>query len=109
MDQAAMPIRIEEWMVNGSPLYKVVGVMWGGYQVTDKLAIRFNSTEAYVPVDVCPPQNNNMTWTIWSHAWRPTTPGLYAINLIVQDPNIPQRRLLRTPPFYLRSVTVADV
>jgi hypothetical protein len=59
-----------------------------------------------------------MTWTIWSHAWRPTTPGDYAINLIVQDPNnpghpdpsIPQRRLLRTPnPFYLRSVTVADV
>jgi hypothetical protein len=107
MDQAAMPIRVEEWMVNGSPLYKVVGIMWGGYQVTNQLAIRFNSSEAFVPVDVCPPQTNNMTWTLWSHAWRPATAGQYAIDMSILDPNIPQRRLDRF--FYRRTVQVVNV
>jgi DMSO/TMAO reductase YedYZ molybdopterin-dependent catalytic subunit len=94
MDQAAMPIRIEQWGVDDRTVYKVVGISWGGSKVTDALAIRFNDDEPYVPVDVCPPMEGNSSWTVWSHAWRPEAPGRYQIHLAVEDVTVPTNRLL---------------
>ena len=107
MDQAAMPVRIEKWRVAGKIVYRVVGIMWGGYRVTDKLSIRFASGQPYAPVDVCPKQSTNQTWTIWSHAWRPTTAGSYAIALRIDDPSIPTRRL--DAGLYRRTIDITEI
>jgi DMSO/TMAO reductase YedYZ molybdopterin-dependent catalytic subunit len=107
MDQAAMPVRLEKWRVAGELLYRVVGVMWGGYRVTDKLSIRFDAREPFVPVDVCPAQTTNATWTLWSHAWKPTRTGRFAIRLAVDDPSIPTKRL--DSGFYERTTTISEV
>src|SRR5262249_31474879 len=42
MDQAAMPVRVERWRVASGVLYRIVGVMWGGYALTDALELRDN-------------------------------------------------------------------
>ena len=107
VDQAAMPVRIERWGVAGKIVYRVVGIMWGGHGLTDKLSIRFASGQPYAPVDVCPTQSTNRAWTIWSHAWRPSAPGPYAIALTINDPAIRARRL--AAGFYQRTIDIADV
>jgi DMSO/TMAO reductase YedYZ molybdopterin-dependent catalytic subunit len=107
MDQAAMPVRIERWRVAGKIVYRVVGIMWGGHRVTDRLSIRFRSGQSYAPVDVCPKQSTNQRWTIWSHAWRPTEAGTYAIALAIDDPSIPTRRL--DAGFYQRTIDITEI
>jgi DMSO/TMAO reductase YedYZ molybdopterin-dependent catalytic subunit len=107
MDQAAMPVRVEKWRIADEIVYRVVGIMWGGYRVSDKLSIRFASGEPYAPVDVCPRQSTNQTWTMWSHAWRPGKVGSYAIALAIHDPSIPTRRL--DAGFYERTIDITDV
>jgi len=106
MDQAAMPIRVEKWRVDGQLLYRVVGIMWGGYELTDQLAIRFNNG-APQPVDVCPVQDNNDTWTLWSYAWQPPAVGNYSVRMQIEDPNITTRRL--DSGYYERSIRVDEV
>jgi DMSO/TMAO reductase YedYZ molybdopterin-dependent catalytic subunit len=107
IDQAAMPVRIEKWSVNGALVYRVVGIMWGGDRPTDALTIRFNDDEPYVHVDVCPKQAVNTTWTLWSHAWRPPRVGPYAIRLAIADPTIRTRRL--DSGFYKRTTTIVEI
>jgi len=105
MDQAAMPVRVERWRTaGGGLLHRIVGVMWGGYAFTDALEIRANPDLPWMPVEVCPPQATNETWTLWSHAWSPAAPGAYAIQLRIADPTIPTRRL--DQGFYVRTVEV---
>jgi DMSO/TMAO reductase YedYZ molybdopterin-dependent catalytic subunit len=106
VDQAAMPVRIEKWRVAGKILYRVVGIVWGGYRPTDKLSIRFASGQPYAPVHVCP-KSTNRTWTIWSHAWRPSAAGSYAIALTIDDPSIRARRL--AAGFYERTIDIGEV
>lgn len=104
MGQSATPVQIEKWEVDGEISYRVVGIMWGGSKVTDKLMIRFNAQEPYVPVDVCPSQSTNDTWTLWMHQWKPTETGLHNIELAVDDSSILTLRL--DTGFYRRSVEV---
>jgi DMSO/TMAO reductase YedYZ molybdopterin-dependent catalytic subunit len=106
MDQAAMPTRIERWMVAGIITYRVVGILWGGNRPTQALAVRFGNGP-YERVDVCPPQAMNRSWTLWSHRWTPTMPGTYAITLKVDDPTVPQKRL--DAGFYRRETTITEV
>jgi DMSO/TMAO reductase YedYZ molybdopterin-dependent catalytic subunit len=109
LDQAAMPLRIEKWRIarDSRLLYRVVGISWGGSRTSDRLTIRFNASEPFVPVKVCPPQSQNATWTMWSHPWRPRAPGAYTLRLRVDDATIPQRRL--DIGFYDRTVAVTEV
>ena len=107
MDQAAMPVRVEKWRVAGSIVYRVVGIMWGGYQVTDALQIRFDPNQPWVRVSVCPPQSSTQPWTLWSHAWRPAATGMYDIAMKIADPAIPMRRL--NVGFYNRPLQIDEV
>ena len=107
IDHAAMPIRVEQWVVDGRVLYRVVGVLWGGEQPTDALAIRFRSGEPYVRVDACTKPASTTTWTLWWHAWRPPSPGRYDIVLKIDDPNIRSRRL--DLYYYVRSVDIEQI
>jgi hypothetical protein len=105
IEQAAMPVRVEKWIVDQKINYRVHGIAWGGARPVSGLWIRFNSEEAYVPVDSFIQTGNN-PWSFWVHAWGPTKPGTYFIQLRVKDA-VPARRL--NAGFYVRSVEVADV
>jgi hypothetical protein len=46
-------------------------------------------------------------WSLWSHTWRPASPGRYVIVLRVEDKNVPTERL--DSYFYTREVWIEDV
>jgi len=106
IDQAAMPIRVEKWRVNGKINYRVVGILWGGSRPVNVLEIRFNPDEDYVPVDSFE-QTANDPWSFWTHAWTPRKTGIYMIRLRVKDPPVQTRRL--DTGYYLRSVEITEV
>jgi len=103
LDQTAMPVRVEQWEVSGQTVYRVIGVMWGGAEPTDKLQVRFGSG-GWEDVDVCPAHSQNATWTLWTHAWTAPQPGRQAITLRINDPAIETTRL--DSQYYLREVDV---
>src|SRR5262249_23935012 len=85
IDLAAMPVRVEKWVIDGRLLYRVVGIMWGGSKPSNALEIRFRADEAFVPVGHCPKPENTRTWSVWWHLWRPPSPRTYDIVLRVND------------------------
>ncbi len=101
IQQAAMPVRVEQWDVAGETVYRIVGVLWGGDTPTDKLVVSFNGGPR-APVDVCPAAATNRTWTLWSTVWRPG-PGMYTITCHIDD-DVPQVRL--DDGYYARVVAV---
>jgi DMSO/TMAO reductase YedYZ molybdopterin-dependent catalytic subunit len=106
VDQAAMPIRVEKWLVEGKITYRVVGIAWGGSRPVKVLVIRFNPDEDYVPVESFN-QFKNDPWTLWTHDWSPKAPGTYSIRLAVKDPSVQSRRL--DSGYYVRSVEITEV
>ena len=105
IDQAAMPIRVEKWLVGGKIKYRVVGILWGGKEPVKVLQIRFNR-EDYVAVDHFG-QKANDPWSFWTHAWTPKSPGTYAIRLLVKEPGVRTRRL--DSGYYVRTVEISEV
>jgi hypothetical protein len=106
IDQSAMPIRVEKWLVDGKIKYRVAGILWGGSRLVRVLEIRFNPEEDYVRVDNFS-QTTNDPWTFWSHAWTPKAVGTYMIRLRVADPVVETKRL--DSGYYVRSVEVTEV
>lgn len=107
IDQTAMPVRLEKWSVNSEIVYRVVGIMWGGYELADdKLRIRFDNGPLE-PVEVCPSHTTNQTWTVWEYLWRPEGTGYWNITCQIDDPNIVTKRL--DTEFYLREVYIDEV
>jgi DMSO/TMAO reductase YedYZ molybdopterin-dependent catalytic subunit len=106
IDPAAMPIRLEKWLVDGKIKYRVVGIAWGGTAPSKTLMIRFNPEEEYVPVDNFI-QTKNDPWTFWTHAWSPKEPGTYSIRLAIKDPVVRTRRL--DSGYYVRTVEISEV
>ncbi len=104
-DQAAMPIRVEQWEVDGEVVHRIVGVCWGGYEITTALGIRVDEGPRE-DVTVCTGQTDNDYWGFWEHIWRPSRPGFYDIALEVTDSSIRTRRL--DTGFYTRTVEVVD-
>ena len=110
IDTAAVPIRVEQWDAGGAISYRVVGIIWGGAapkSPTNALAIRFKATEPWRPVENCPMPASTLTWSLWTHTWRPESPGRYQIALKVTDPSIRTRRLDLF--YYVREVTIDRV
>jgi len=107
IDTASTPVRVEKWTIGGRLAYRVIGIIWGGSTPTNALSIRFKSTLPWVPVDDCPMPASTLTWSLWSHVWRPDTPGRYQIVLRVNDPAIRTRRL--DIFFYVREIQIDDV
>lgn len=106
MDLAAMPVRVEQWRVNGKIVYRLIGILWGGDKKTDALNIRFKPDMSFVPVEDYD-HKTNATWTIWSHIWNPKARGRYQIRLKIKDPTIPTRRL--DNGHYVRSVEIKEI
>jgi DMSO/TMAO reductase YedYZ molybdopterin-dependent catalytic subunit len=110
IEQAAMPIRVEKWLVDQKIKYRVSGIAWGGSRPVNGLEIRFspgfNSGEDFVPADDFE-QTANDPWSFWTHPWTPTKPGPYFIQLRVKDVSVPARRL--NAGYYIRSVEIAEI
>jgi DMSO/TMAO reductase YedYZ molybdopterin-dependent catalytic subunit len=107
IDTAAIPVRVEQWLIGGRLAYRVTGIIWGGSTPTNALSIRFRSNQAWVPVDDCPTPASTLMWSTWSHVWRPDAPGRYQIVLRVNDPAIRTRRL--DIFFYVREIEIGEV
>lgn len=106
IEQAAMPIRIEKWSVDGKIRYRICGIAWGGSRLCGGLEIRFNPDEAFVRVNSFQ-QTSNDPWSFWSHAWSPARPGLYNVQLRLADDSIPARRLKKG--HYVRTVDITEI
>ena len=106
IDLAAVPVRVEQWTVDGHPVYRVVGIVWGGDKPSTSLAIRFRRDEPFVQVSDYRPPASTTTWSMWSHVWSPSAAGVYRIALR-GDESLRSRRL--DIFFYLREVRIEDV
>lgn len=107
IDTAAMPVRVEKWTESGRVFYRVVGIIWGGSTPTNALSIRFRSGGEWTRVENCPLPASTLTWSLWSHTWRPAEAGRYQVVLRIDDPAIRTRRLDLF--FYVREMTIDDV
>jgi len=107
IDTAAMPVHVEKWLIDARVAYRIAGIIWGGSKPTGALSIRFRSGQRWVPVDDCPVPASTLTWSLWSHTWRPDAPGRYQIVLRVDDPTIRTRRLDLF--FYVREIEIDEV
>jgi DMSO/TMAO reductase YedYZ molybdopterin-dependent catalytic subunit len=107
MEHCAVPVRIEQWRVDDRLTYRVVGILWGGAAPTDKLVIRFSPADDFTPVDVCPAQSTQRTWTVWSHRWDPTAAGPFRLECAVDDSDTDTYRL--DAGYFVRTVTIEEV
>ena len=105
IEQAAMPVRVEKWLVDGKITYRVHGIAWGGSRPVSGLEIRFNEAENFVPVADFK-QTGNDPWSFWAHSWTPKGVGVYSIQLRVKDNSVPARRL--NSGYYVRSVEITE-
>jgi DMSO/TMAO reductase YedYZ molybdopterin-dependent catalytic subunit len=106
IDPAAMPVRIEKWLVGGRVEYKAIGIVWGGSQLAENLQIRFRPEEPYAPVSRVHAAANS-PWGLWTHHWKPRQPGVYRIRLRLADSSIGARRL--DAGYYVRQVRIDRV
>lgn len=106
LDVAALPVRVELWSVGGKPLYRIVGLVWGGQRAPRSLEIRCHHSEPYRPVERYTPHRPS-GWALWNTRWRPERPGHHRIRLRVPDPGLPARRL--DAGYYDRAVIVTAV
>ena len=106
IEQAAIPIRVEKWRVDGDIRYRVIGIVWGGSRPVNALEIRFNPEEAYVSVKNLK-QTTNDAWSFWTHAWTPKKPDVYSIRLRVPGPSGPTKRM--DSGYCVRSVAITEV
>jgi DMSO/TMAO reductase YedYZ molybdopterin-dependent catalytic subunit len=106
IEQAAMPTRIEKWIIDERIMYRVTGILWGGSRPVSTLQIRFNPEEDYLAVESVQ-QKINDPWSFWTHTWSPKRPGTYLIRLRIKDPQIAATRL--NAGYYLRSVEITEM
>ena len=107
IDTAAMPVRVDKWISGGRVEYRITGIIWGGAAPTNALSIRFRANQPWTRVDDCPLPASSLTWSLWTHTWRPEAPGRYQIVCRIDDPAIRTRRLDLF--FYVREIQIDEV
>jgi hypothetical protein len=103
VEPAAMPLRVERWLVDGRVEYSVLGIAWGGPEPLDGWEIRFGSADPYVRVEHVM-EGREGSWRFWTHAWRPHGPGEHTIRLRLAATDVSTRRL--DAGHYARTVVV---
>lgn len=106
IDRAAMPTRIEKWLVGGKIKYRVTGIQWGGVARCQALEIRFDPSEKFAPVENIP-SPRSACLCFWSYAWSPPRTGKFTIRLRLKAASINARRL--SSGYYDRSVEIAEI
>jgi hypothetical protein len=100
-------VRVEKWIRGGRVEYRITGIIWGGAAPVNALSIRFRANQPWARVDDCPLPASTLTWSLWTHTWRPDAPGRYQIVCRIDDPSIRTRRLDLF--FYVREIVIDDV
>jgi hypothetical protein len=106
VDRAAMPTRIEKWLIGGKIRYRITGIEWGGLGPSQGMEIRFDPSQKFVPVENIPPSPGNR-WRFWSYEWSPPRTGRFTICLRLNAANIKARRL--NSGYYDRSLDIAEI
>jgi DMSO/TMAO reductase YedYZ molybdopterin-dependent catalytic subunit len=106
VDIAAMPTRIEKWLVRGKIRYRVNGIQWGGLMPSRGIEIRFDAGEGFSPLASIRSSATD-SWSFWSHEWSPARTGKFTIRLRLNAANTDARRL--NSGYYDRSVEIAEI
>ena len=105
---AATPVRVEKRKTPQGLEYRLVGIVWGGKKVVDRLQIRFGGADQpFTPFQICPAPKTHTMWQLWEYRWKPEKPGTYDIALEVADQSVPQRRL--KSGYYMRQVKIEEI
>lgn len=106
IDLTGTPVRVEKRRVNGSLEYRIVGIVWGGDRIVERMRLGFGKDE-WTDVTICPTPTTHKTWSMWEYRWKPAAPGLYDLALKSTDPSIRTRRLDRG--YYMRQVRIDEL
>jgi DMSO/TMAO reductase YedYZ molybdopterin-dependent catalytic subunit len=106
VDVAAMPTRVEKWLVGGKIKYRVHGIQWGGSVQGQELEIRFNPGDAFVRVESIQPFAGG-GFSIWNHEWAPARTGEFTIRLRLHSAEKDARRL--ASGYYDRSIKITEI
>ena len=106
VDIAALPTRIEKWLVGGKIRYNVTGIQWGGLAPAQGMEIRFDPGEKSAPVSILP-MSPDKHLCFWSYQWNPPGTGTFTIRLRLNVENIAARKL--NSGYYDRSVDIAEI
>jgi DMSO/TMAO reductase YedYZ molybdopterin-dependent catalytic subunit len=111
IDQAALPVRVEQWNLGGKIVYRIVGITWGGPVRSEKLKIQFTGRKAaspWAPLDFCKAATSNSQYGIWMHTFTPPKKGYYRIHVRLQDTKVNHGRRLQGGE-YDRRVFIPEV
>jgi hypothetical protein len=103
---AAMPSRIEKWLVGRKIKYRVHGIQWGGSVQGQELEMRFNPGDAFVRVESIQPFAGG-GFSIWKHEWAPPRTGKFTIRLRMHSAQKDTKRL--DSGYYDRSVEITEI
>jgi DMSO/TMAO reductase YedYZ molybdopterin-dependent catalytic subunit len=106
VDIAAMPTRIEKWLVGREIQYRVHGIQWGGSIPGQELEIRFNPGDTFVRVESIQTLAGG-SFSIWNHRWAPPRTGEFTIRLRLYSAKQDARRL--DSGYYDRSVKITEI
>jgi len=110
IDQAALPVRVEQWKLGDKRVYRVVGIAWGGPDRTDKLKIRFrhkgSRNAKFQPVLFCKIRTSVPSYGIWVHSWEPKEAGPYVIDVRLDSSGMRNRRMESQEPLFPRGPLV---
>jgi DMSO/TMAO reductase YedYZ molybdopterin-dependent catalytic subunit len=109
IDQTALPVRVEQWRMNGKIVYRIVGITWGGPKRSSSLDVRLSAGGAMSstsPVNFCNPTTSNSQYGIWTKTFTARKKGYCKIHVRVSDPSVPARRVNRGE--YDRGVLIPD-
>lgn len=89
IEVSAMAVRVEAWELDGEPIFRVIGVVWGGREAPDVLRLWMDD-EDLGPVEVCG-ERDVRTWGLWQ-AYLPS--GVQGtVTLWLTAEGVPARRL----------------
>jgi DMSO/TMAO reductase YedYZ molybdopterin-dependent catalytic subunit len=110
VDIAAMPTRIERWLVAGKIRYFITGIQWGSLAPSQGMEVRFDAWEKpgekSVPVEIISTSHGH-NWCFWSYQWNPPGIGKFTIRLRLNAKNIAAEKL--NSGYYDRSVDIAEI
>ena len=106
VDPAALPVRIEKWILAGKIHYRIVGIAWGTSQPIKTLQIRANPLEQFKPISSFH-QKGTDPWTLWTHPWSPLALGAYQFRLAIAEPPLRARKL--ELGLYDRTVQITEI
>ncbi|HXY32681.1 MAG TPA: molybdopterin-dependent oxidoreductase [Planctomycetaceae bacterium] len=110
IDQAAVPVRVEQWRVGGKILYRVVGITWGGPNRSENLEVLLTKAGGMsqpAPINFCKAATSNSQYGIWTQTFPAHKRGFCAIRVRVADSKVRSRRQKRGD--YDRTVFIPDV